>query len=153
MVNIRNFQKRFDNFYFLIKIWLYWVIIRQHDMKASEKFDEKWKFSCENIWPYYLVGFEDFCGHLRAEQSWVQSCLLMRYVGGHHGVNTFIECWALSFYIQLNEYETVPYLLQLSQNLTSDCLLVSVFTSFPWCDHKIVLFDLQNNFMIKSWKN
>ena len=28
--------------------------------------------------------------------------------------------------VQINEYETVPYFLQLSQNLTSDCLLISV---------------------------
>ena len=36
--------------------------------------------------------------------------------------------------IQLNDYETVPYFHQLSQNLTSDCLLIlvflPVFTSF-----------------------
>ena len=36
--------------------------------------------------------------------------------------------------VQLNKYETVPYFLQLSQNLTMDCLLISVylpvFTSF-----------------------
>ena len=29
--------------------------------------------------------------------------------------------------VQLNEYETAPYFIQLSQNLTSDCLLISVF--------------------------
>ena len=39
--------------------------------------------------------------------------------------------------IQLNKYETAPYFLQLSQNLTSDCLLISVFLP---SDHKIVLF-------------
>ena len=36
--------------------------------------------------------------------------------------------------VQLNEYETVLYFLQLSQHLTWDCLLISVylpvFTSF-----------------------
>ena len=43
--------------------------------------------------------------------------------------------------IQLNEYETAPYFIQLSQNLTLDCLLISVFLPvFAWCDHKIVLF-------------
>ena len=46
--------------------------------------------------------------------------------------------------VQLNEYETAPNFIQLSQNLTRDCLLISVFlpvfTSFAWCDHKIVLF-------------
>ena len=31
--------------------------------------------------------------------------------------------------IQLNKYETAPNFIQLSQNLTSDCLLISVF--FP----------------------
>ena len=29
--------------------------------------------------------------------------------------------------IQLNEYETAPCFIQLSQNLTSDCLMISVF--------------------------
>ena len=29
--------------------------------------------------------------------------------------------------IQLNEYETAPYLIQFSQKLTCDCLLISVF--------------------------
>jgi hypothetical protein len=61
--------------------------------------------------------------------------------------------------IQLNEYEKVTYFLKLSQNLTSDCLLISVyylpaFTSFL---HDVIIklfcFDLQNNFMITSCKN
>ena len=44
-------------------------------------------------------------------------------------------------YSQLNEYGTVPYFLQSSQKLTSDCLLISVFLPvFAWCDHKIVFF-------------
>ena len=29
--------------------------------------------------------------------------------------------------VQLNEYETAPYFIQFSQNLTCDCLLISVF--------------------------
>jgi hypothetical protein len=29
--------------------------------------------------------------------------------------------------VQLNEYETAPYFIQLSQNLTWDCLLISVY--------------------------
>ena len=42
--------------------------------------------------------------------------------------------------VQLNEYETVPYFLQSSQKLTSDCLLMSVFLPvFAYCDHNIVL--------------
>ena len=44
---------------------------------------------------------------------------------------------------QLNEYETAPYFIQLSKNMTSDCLYISVFylflPVFAWCDHKIVL--------------
>ena len=32
-----------------------------------------------------------------------------------------------SAYVQLNEYETPPYFIQLSQNLMSDCLLICVF--------------------------
>ena len=31
--------------------------------------------------------------------------------------------------VQLNEYETNPYFLQLSQNMTSDCLFTFVFFS------------------------
>ena len=55
--------------------------------------------------------------------------------------NTF---W-ITLPLQLNEYETVPNFIQLSQNLSSDCLLISVFLPFflpvfAWCDHKIVLF-------------
>ena len=43
--------------------------------------------------------------------------------------------------VQFNKYETAPNFIQLSQNLTSDCLLISVFLPvFAWCDHKIVLF-------------
>ena len=30
--------------------------------------------------------------------------------------------------VQLNEYETAPYFIQLSQKLTYDCLLISVFS-------------------------
>ena len=42
--------------------------------------------------------------------------------------------------IQLNEYETAPYHIQLSQNLTSHCLLISVFLPvFAWCAHRMVL--------------
>ena len=34
--------------------------------------------------------------------------------------------------VQLNEYETAPYFNQFSQNLTFDCLLISVFSpEFP----------------------
>ena len=39
--------------------------------------------------------------------------------------------------LQLNKYETALNFIQLSQNLTLDCLLISVF--FPDHDHKIVL--------------
>ena len=43
--------------------------------------------------------------------------------------------------LQLNEYETAPYFVQFSQNLTSDCLLISVFyPKFTWAEPKIVLF-------------
>ena len=51
---------------------------------------------------------------------------------------TQLRGWEFSnFTVQLNEYETVPYFLQFSQNLTSNCLLISVylpvFTSFCIC--------------------
>ena len=32
-------------------------------------------------------------------------------------------------FVQLNEYETAPYFIQFSQNLTCDCL--SIFVFFP----------------------
>ena len=42
--------------------------------------------------------------------------------------------------LQLNEYETAPYFIQFSQNLTCDCLLISVFSpEFTWAEPKIVL--------------
>ena len=38
----------------------------------------------------------------------------------------------LKFVLQLNEYETAPYFIQFSQNLTCYCLLISVFSpEFP----------------------
>ena len=46
--------------------------------------------------------------------------------------------------LQLDKYETAPYFIQLTQNLTSDCLLISVFfivfPTFCMTDHTIVLF-------------
>ena len=46
----------------------------------------------------------------------------------------FVRLHYFSQQLQLNEYDTVLYFLQLSQNLTWDCLLISVnlpvFTSF-----------------------
>ena len=42
---------------------------------------------------------------------------------------------------QLNEYETAPCLLQLNQNLTTNCLLISEFLPIlTCCDPEIVLF-------------
>ena len=42
--------------------------------------------------------------------------------------------------IQLNEYETAPYFIQFSQNLTCDCLFISVFCpKFTWAEPKIGL--------------
>ena len=44
-------------------------------------------------------------------------------------VNVLLVCigWYFIFmiyYVQLNQYETAPYFLQLSQNLKLDCLLI-----------------------------
>ena len=55
----------------------------------------------------------------------------------------------------------VPYFFQFSQNLTSDCLLISVYLPvFAWCDHKIVLQIKTNQFydhimqkLVKTDKN
>ena len=59
--------------------------------------------------------------------------------------------------LQLNEYETAPYFIQFSQNLTCDCLLISMFSpNLPeliiklfW---KLFWTSKQNNFMISSGK-
>ena len=60
-------------------------------------------------------------------------------------------------FVQLNEYETVLYILKLSQNLTWDCLLISVF--FPCFSLNLHEFNLklfssavQNNFRFSSGK-
>ena len=56
-----------------------------------------------------------------------------------------IGCFLL--YIQLNEYETASYFIRFSQNLTFDCLLISVFCpEFTWAEPKIVLFYCSKQF-------
>ena len=66
--------------------------------------------------------------------------------------NLYLYCW--STYVQLNEYETIPYFLQLNQILFVN---FCVFTCFYQFLHDVIItlfcFDLQNNFMIKSCKN
>ena len=37
-------------------------------------------------------------------------------------------CGEAAHKIQLNDYETAPYFIQFSQNLTCDCLLISEFS-------------------------
>ena len=69
-----------------------------------------------------------------------------------------LALWAnLKTKVQLNEYEKAPYFIQLSQNMTSDCLLICVFTCFYQFLHdvtmKLFCFDLENSFMITSCKN
>ena len=55
--------------------------------------------------------------------------------------------------IQLNEYETAPYFIQFSQNLTCGCLLIFVFPpEFTWAEPKIVWTSEQNNFSFSSGK-
>ena len=65
--------------------------------------------------------------------------------------------WHKLSLVQLKEYETVPFFVQLSQNLNTNCLLISMFLpAFAWCDHKIVLQVLGQNktiLMITSCKN
>ena len=54
--------------------------------------------------------------------------------------------------VQLDKYEAALDSIQLSQNLTSDCLLISGV--LPVFLHDVIIklfcFDLQNNFMITS---
>ena len=50
---------------------------------------------------------------------------------------------------QLNEYETAPYFLQLSQKLTSDCLLIYNFLpEFTCYEPKIVLTMKKKQFYV-----
>ena len=49
--------------------------------------------------------------------------------------------------VQLNEYETAPYFLQLSQNLTWDCLLMFL-PEFAWSEPEIVLFWCSKQFYV-----
>ena len=55
--------------------------------------------------------------------------------------------------LQLNEYETAPYLIQFSRNLTCDCLLISVFPpNLPELNLKLFWTSEQNNFRFSSGK-
>ena len=78
-----------------------------------------------------------------------------------------LEEWAYSllkeFSVQLNEYETAPYLIQLSQNLTSDCLLTFVFqvktqkstsnpmSSFGLIEKNMELSHIHLAVLLKKW--
>ena len=54
-------------------------------------------------------------------------------------------------WVQLNEYETDPYFLQLSQNMTSDCLFTFVFfPEFTCFAQKIVLFWCSEQFSAQN---
>jgi hypothetical protein len=56
-------------------------------------------------------------------------------------------------HLQLNEYETDPYFLQLSQHMTSDCLFTFVFfPNLPVLHGKLLYYDVQNNFWSKTGK-
>ena len=49
--------------------------------------------------------------------------------------------------IQLNEYETAPYFVQFSQNLTCNCQLISVYPpNLAELNLKLFCSDVQNNF-------
>ena len=52
--------------------------------------------------------------------------------------------------LQLNEYETAPYLIQFSQNLTCDCLCFA--PNLPELNLKLFCSDVQNNFWLSSGK-
>ena len=55
--------------------------------------------------------------------------------------------------LQLNEYETAPDFLQLSQNMTNDCLSTFVFSpNLPVLRGKLFYYDFQNNFRSKTGK-
>ena len=59
--------------------------------------------------------------------------------------------------VQLNEYETDPYFLQLSQNMAIDCLFTFVFSpcyylNLPVLCQKLFCFDVHKNFLFKTGK-
>ena len=47
-----------------------------------------------------------------------------RETGGNYFLLTFIDKVEPNFVLQLNQYETAPNFIQLTQNLTWDCLLI-----------------------------
>ena len=58
---------------------------------------------------------------------------------------------ALEGVLQLNEYETDRYFLQLSQNMATNCLFTFVFF-LTVLRQKMFYFDVQNNFWRKTGK-
>ena len=86
--------------------------------------------------------------------KWIKIALFWPFI---YEINQSLKKKKLVSQIQLNKYETAPNHIQLSQNLTSNCLLISVFlpvfTSFCIFLYKIVLQIKKNNFMSTLCKN
>ena len=78
------------------------------------------------FYPQHIIWF--LWGAMPYEALWTKFWL-------YFALPIFFIFWKL--WVQLKKYETAPNFIQLSLNLTSDCLLISK----------------QNNFMINLWKN
>ena len=87
------------------------------------------------------IGYEKTSLHIS------QFCLMLSF-------NKSVKIlWIKINIIQLNEKQTAPYFFLLSQNITSDCLLISVFTPvFHWIYQKVSSSAIQSNLRFSSGK-
>ena len=87
------------------------------------------------VWPKFILAF------LKCEQAGSHS-LMFGICCSLSSQLLFVTLYiwhVLGLIIQIVQLNEAPYLIRLSQNLTSDCLWISVFLPA----HKIVLFDQQ----------
>ena len=81
---------------------------------------------------------------LLTQRGWVQWVAKICIKYRQHGCSSFL---------QINEYQTVPYFIPFSKNLTFDCLLISVFSpNLSELNLKLFCSDIQNNFRLSSGK-
>ena len=70
-----------------------------------------------------------------------KTCFSQKFLRTCFFSNFSRPCFLRTCFVQLNAYETASYFIYFSQNLTCDCLLISVFCpKFTWAEPKIVLF-------------
>ena len=76
----------------------------------------------------------------------------------HKGVTSFMKSHSILCHIQLNEFETDPYFLQLSPNMATNCLFTFVFfpRSYLFCDENCFVLMFRTIFgtkQVNSGKN